>query len=62
MIQKLTDLIQVNSASTRDLFSRYNSESEKVVINKLELYPELQLEYVENVIKKERDLGHKVDN
>lgn len=62
LINKITDLIQINSERTRDLFSRFNSESEKVVINKLENYPDLQLEYVENVLKKERDQGHKVDS
>lgn len=60
LLQKLTDLIKINSERTRDLVARFHSNAESQVISKLEVYPELQLEYVENVLKKERESSNKV--
>ncbi|CAD8126614.1 unnamed protein product [Paramecium sonneborni] len=62
LILKISDLIQIDWNKTRIIFSNYNSESEKVVIEKLSQFPELQLQYIDNVIKRERELGNKVDN
>ncbi|CAD8191379.1 unnamed protein product [Paramecium octaurelia] len=61
LILKISDLIQIDWNKTRIIFSNYNSESEKVVIEKLSQFPELQLQYIDNVIKRERELGNKVD-
>lgn len=62
LLQKLTDLIKINSESTRDLISRYHKDSEYQVIHKLDAYPALQLQYVENVLKNEREAGRRIQS
>lgn len=50
----------MNSEKTRELIARFHKDAENLVIHKLDAYPEMQLEYVQNVIKKEREAGRKI--
>jgi hypothetical protein len=61
IVGSLTDLIKINSERTRELVSRFLKASEKNIVVKLQAYPELQLEYIEHVLR-DREEGKKIDN
>jgi hypothetical protein len=61
LLLRLTDLVKINSQKTRDMIARFQKNAEEEVISKLGMYPDLQLEYVQNILKKEREEGNKPD-
>ena len=61
ILLNLPFLVQINTAQTHELISRYNKNAEKTVIKYLSAYPELQKKYLEKILN-EREIGKIIDD
>jgi len=61
ILRSLRELVEIDSELTADLVRRWFKNAHKEVINKLDLVPELQLEYLTNIIYKRDQEKAKVE-
>ena len=61
ILQRLSELMHINSEKTHRIINRFMKHAEKLVIKSLATQPKLQMEYLERIINA-RESGEFIDN
>ncbi|KRX00667.1 WD40-repeat-containing domain [Pseudocohnilembus persalinus] len=61
IVNKLRDLLKVDIEQTREIISKYLKSEETFIVQKLNDYSDLQLEYIQNILENDREEGIKIE-
>lgn len=62
VLSRITDLLKLNVEKSREIIDIFGSNEEKNIINQMSDQPQLQLKYLQNKIKEEREKNQYIEN